>query len=163
MRCPLPETAIESLGLTTKATSIRAGLVACTGNAGCRLSTADTKRHAEDIARWCEARVHLDGPVNIHLTGCHHPARNITLAISACSPTRSGGRGADRGLSHLYRWRFRTDAALGREIYRDVRAPDAPYAVERMLKGFLFQSCFARRDLSCILAAARGRNAEADV
>ena len=28
--------------------------------------------HAEDIAQWCEARVVLDGPVNIHLTGCHH-------------------------------------------------------------------------------------------
>ncbi len=26
----------------------------------------------EDIAKWCEARVELDGPVNIHLTGCHH-------------------------------------------------------------------------------------------
>ena len=66
------EAAIEALGLTTKASSIRAGLVACTGNAGCRFAASDTKRHAEEIARWCEARVELDGPVNIHLTGCHH-------------------------------------------------------------------------------------------
>src|ERR1700685_4515449 len=35
--------AIEALGLSTKATSIRAGLVACTGNAGCRLALFDTK------------------------------------------------------------------------------------------------------------------------
>ena len=28
--------------------------------------------HAEDIARWCDTRVALDTPVNIHLTGCHH-------------------------------------------------------------------------------------------
>ena len=66
------EAAIEALGLSTKATSIRAGLVACTGNLGCRFAASDTKRHAEDIARWCEARVALDAPVNIHLTGCHH-------------------------------------------------------------------------------------------
>ena len=57
---------------STKATSIRAGLVACTGNVGCRFAASDTKRHAEEIAQWCEARVDLDGPVNIHLTGCHH-------------------------------------------------------------------------------------------
>ena len=66
------EAAIEALGLSTKATSIRAGLVACTGNVGCKFAASDTKRHAEEIARWCEARVELDGPVNIHLTGCHH-------------------------------------------------------------------------------------------
>ena len=32
---------------------------------------------------------------------------------------------------------FGPDAALGREIYRDVKAQDAPRAVERMLKGYL--------------------------
>src|SRR4029077_5725428 len=58
----------DATGLSPKAASIRAGLVACTGNAGCRLALSDTKRHAEDIARWCEARVQLDGPLNIHLT-----------------------------------------------------------------------------------------------
>ena len=68
----LAEAAIEALGLATKASAIRAGLVACTGNTGCRFAASDTKRHAEEIARWCEARVELDAPVNIHLTGCHH-------------------------------------------------------------------------------------------
>ena len=52
--------------------AIRAGLVACTGNAGCRFAASNTKGHAEEIARWCEPRVELDTPVNIHLTGCHH-------------------------------------------------------------------------------------------
>jgi ferredoxin-nitrite reductase len=32
---------------------------------------------------------------------------------------------------------FGPDAALGREIYRDVKAQDAPRTVERMLKGYL--------------------------
>src|SRR5262249_19757156 len=64
--------ALEALGLSTSASSDPAGLVACTGNVGCRFAASDTKRHAEEIARWCEARVALDSPVNIHLTGCHH-------------------------------------------------------------------------------------------
>src|SRR5689334_6946771 len=63
--------AIEALGLSTSASSIRAGLIACTGNVGCRFAASDTKRHAEDIVCWCEERVALDGPSNIHLTGCH--------------------------------------------------------------------------------------------
>src|SRR5262245_56879584 len=63
---------IEAIGLSISATSIRAGLVACTGNVGCKFAASDTKRHAEEIARWCESRVALDSPVNIHLTGCHH-------------------------------------------------------------------------------------------
>src|SRR5262249_34054071 len=63
---------IEALGLSTSTNSIRAGLVACTGNVGCKFAASDTKRHAEEIARWCESRLALDGPVNIHLTGCHH-------------------------------------------------------------------------------------------
>ena len=49
------QAAIEALGLSTSANSIRAGLVACTGNAGCKFAASDTKRHAEEIARWCEA------------------------------------------------------------------------------------------------------------
>ena len=69
-RVPDAEAAIEAIGLSAKATSIRAGLIACTGNAGCRLAMSNTKAHAEAIAQWCEARVQLNGPINIHLTGC---------------------------------------------------------------------------------------------
>ena len=44
--------AIEALGLATHASPIRAGLVACTGNFGCRFAAADTKRHAAEIAAY---------------------------------------------------------------------------------------------------------------
>jgi ferredoxin-nitrite reductase len=36
---------IEALGLATNASAVRAGLIACTGNAGCKFSLSDTKRH----------------------------------------------------------------------------------------------------------------------
>ena len=32
----------------------------------------DTKRHAAALADWLEARITIDQPINIHLTGCHH-------------------------------------------------------------------------------------------
>ncbi len=64
--------AIDSLGLTTKTSAIRSGLIACTGATGCRFAAAHTKENADEIATWCEERVPLETPVNIHLTGCHH-------------------------------------------------------------------------------------------
>ncbi len=136
----LAKAAIEKLGLDWKASSIRAGLVACTGSKGCRFSASDTKSHAEDIARWCEARVALDGPVNIHLTGCHnscaqHYIGDIGL-IGARVETSEEGETVE-GYHIMVGGGFGPDAALGREIYRDVKAEDAPKRVEKMLKGYL--------------------------
>jgi ferredoxin-nitrite reductase len=134
------EAAIEALGLSAKATSIRAGLVACTGNTGCRFAASDTKRHAEDIARWCEDHVELDGPVNIHLTGCHHSCAQHyigDIGLLACKVQTSDDGDAIEGYHILVGGGFGPDAALAREIYKDVKAEDAPQTVERMLKGYL--------------------------
>src|SRR5471032_640577 len=64
--------AIQALGLGVEASAIRSGLVACTGNAGCKFSASNTKGHALKLADYLEARVPVDLPMNIHLTGCHH-------------------------------------------------------------------------------------------
>src|SRR5581483_10931673 len=65
----LASAAIEKLGLAIKASEVRAGLVACTGNAGCKFAASNTKLHAAHIADWVEPRVNMDTPLNIHLTG----------------------------------------------------------------------------------------------
>jgi ferredoxin-nitrite reductase len=132
------EAAIAALGLDTKATSIRAGLVACTGNVGCRFSASDTKRHAEDIAQWCESHVTLDGPVNIHLTGCHHScAQHYIGDIGLLACKVEDGEEQIEGYHVYVGGGFGPDAALGREIYRDVKAKNAPRVIEGMLKGYL--------------------------
>ena len=64
--------AIKKIGLAVEASQIRAGLIACTGNAGCRFAASNTKRDAAEIGDWCEPRVNIDTPLNIHVTGCHH-------------------------------------------------------------------------------------------
>jgi ferredoxin-nitrite reductase len=136
----LAEAAVAALGLTTKATSIRAGLVACTGNVGCRFAASDTKRHAEEIAHWCEARVALDGPVNIHLTGCHHScAQHYIGDIGLLAARVAVGEEGDtvEGYHVLVGGGFGPDAALGRELYRDVKAEDVRKTVARMLQGYL--------------------------
>ena len=161
-RTAAAQAAIRQLGLATDATSIRAGLVACTGNTGCRFSASDTKRHAEEIARWCEGRVELDGPVNIHLTGCHHSCAQHyigDIGLLACKVSTSEDGDAVEGYHILVGGAFGPDAVLAREIYRDVKAEDAPRTVERMLKGYLaaraspdetFQKFSRRHDIDAL-------------
>jgi ferredoxin-nitrite reductase len=153
--------AIEAMGLSAKASSIRAGLIACTGNIGCKFAASDTKRHAEDIARWCEPRVELDGPVNIHLTGCHHSCAQHYIGdvgMLACK-IEPDDAPAVEGYHILIGGGFGPDAALAREIYGDVKAEDAPPAIERMLKGYLahrssaeetFQAFTRRHDIEAL-------------
>ena len=136
----LAKAAIDALGLATEATSIRAGLVACTGNTGCRFSASNTKLHAEQIAQYCEARVELDGPVNIHLTGCHHSCAQhyiSEIGLIACKVDVGEDTEPVEGYHIHVGGGFGPDAALGAEIYRDVKAEDAPRTVARMLKSYL--------------------------
>jgi len=131
---------IETLGLSTSTNSIRAGLVACTGNVGCKFAASDTKRHAEEIARWCESRVALDGPVNIHLTGCHHSCAQHyigDIGLLACKVQTSEDGDAVEGYHIHVGGGFGPDATIAPEIYHDVKAEDAPRTVERMLKAYL--------------------------
>jgi ferredoxin-nitrite reductase len=131
---------IKALGLKTKANALRAGLIACTGNTGCKFAAADTKRHAEEIARWCETRVALDKPVNIHLTGCHHSCAQhfiSEIGLLACKVQLTEEADPVEGYHVSVGGGFGPDAALGRELYRDVVADEAPRTVERILKAYL--------------------------
>ncbi len=147
---------IAALGLSTKANAVRAGLVACTGNTGCRFAAADTKHHAEEIARWCETRVALDTPVNIHLTGCHHSCAQhfvSEIGLLACKVQESEEADVVEGYHVLIGGGFGPYAALGREIYRDVKAEDTPATVERILKAYLVHR--AGKDESFLAFARR--------
>ncbi len=132
--------AIAASGLSTTADSIRAGLVACTGNAGCRLAMSDTKRHAEEIARRCAASVRLDGPINIHLTGCpnscaQHYIGDIGLLGVKVQVSEEGDQ--VEGYHVHVGGGFGPDAMCGREIFHGVKAEDAPQVVECLLKAYL--------------------------
>jgi ferredoxin-nitrite reductase len=136
----LATAAIEKLGLSTKASQIRAGLVACTGNSGCKFAASNTKLHAAEIADWCEGRVELDTPFNIHLTGCHHScAQHYISDIGLLAAKVPAGEGDDtvEGYHLVAGGGFGPQAQIGQEVYRDVKAEDAPQTLERLLKAYL--------------------------
>jgi ferredoxin-nitrite reductase len=131
---------IEALGLAVQTNAIRSGLVACTGNTGCKFAASDTKRHAETIAAWCEQRVALDTPVNIHLTGCHHSCAQhfvSEIGLLACKVQANEDDDPIEGYHIFIGGGFGPNAAIGRELYRDVAAEEAPRAIERILKVYL--------------------------
>ena len=102
-------------------------------------------------------------PVNIHLTGCHHSCAQHyigDIGLIACKVRDVGGRRRGRGLSRPCRRRLRPRRALGREIFRDVKAEDAPRTVERMLKAYLAHRAGADETLPRLHAPARGRRAQ---
>ncbi|MGD9766412.1 MAG: NirA family protein [Pseudolabrys sp.] len=136
----LAEAAIAALDLSTRATALRAGLVACTGATGCRFAGAHTKEDAEKIAAWCEPRVVMDTPINIHLTGCHntcaqHYIGDIGL-IGARVPVSDEGDTVDGYHVHVGGG-FGVDAGIGRELFQNVKADDAPRLIETILNTYL--------------------------
>jgi ferredoxin-nitrite reductase len=152
---------IEALGLSISTNAIRAGLVACTGNAGCKFAASDTKGHAEEIARWCEERVALDGPVNIHLTGCHHSCAQHyigDIGLIACKVETSEDGDTVEGYHIHVGGGFGPDAMIAPEIYHDVKAGDAPRTVERLLKTYLAHRTSAEESF---LAFARRHEVDA--
>ena len=139
-KLPAVEAALAEAGLSARATPVRAGLIACTGNQGCRFASSDTKGHAEAIAAYLEPRVPMDSPVNIHLTGCpsscaQHYIGDIGL-IGARVPVSDEGDTVEG--YHLHAGGgFGLEAGTGREIVRDVKAEDAPRIIERLLNYYL--------------------------
>ena len=132
--------AVEASGLSIEASNIRAGLIACTGNAGCKFAAANTKAHAAAIADWCDGRVDVDSPLNIHLTGCHHScAQHYISDIGLIAAKVPAGDGDDtvEGYHLFAGGGFGPDADIGQEVYRDLRAADAPQTVEKLVKAYL--------------------------
>ncbi|MBG0809018.1 NirA family protein [Methylosinus sp. H3A] len=131
---------IEALGLSTKASPIRAGLVACTGNVGCRFAAADTKRHADEIAAHCEKQIAIDTPINLHLTGCRHSCAQHYIGdiglIGARVAINDEGDTVE-GYHMVVGGGFGAEGAIARELFENVAAEDAPRKVEGILRAYL--------------------------
>lgn len=130
--------AIEDLGLHWSTTSLRAGLIACTGNRGCKFAASDTKGHALAVADYLESRITFDQPINIHLTGCHHScAQHYIGDIGLIGASVADGDDMVEGYNILVGGGFGEARMIGRELYRNVKASDAPMVIEKMLRGYL--------------------------
>ncbi|MGE5270575.1 MAG: NirA family protein [Thiohalocapsa sp.] len=130
------EAAIAGLGLGTTASGVRGGIVACTGNTGCKFAATDTKGAALRLADHLDRRLALAEPVNIHLTGCPNSCAQHYVGDIGLLGKRLGDEMIE-GYAVLLGGGGDSERALAREIYPDVAADEVAIVVERMLRGFL--------------------------
>lgn len=131
---------LQQIGLSCEANSFRAGLVACTGNAGCKYAAANTKRHALEITGYLESQIELDQPLNIHLTGCHHSCAQHyigDIGLLACQ-VEQGDEMVEGYHIHVGGgWGSRQ--AIGRELFPSVPFSECGDVLMRLLTGYLEQ------------------------
>jgi ferredoxin-nitrite reductase len=136
----LARAAIAEAGLRSDVSNLRAGLVACTGNRGCKFAASDTKGHALDIADHIDARLQLDQPVNIHLTGCHHSCAQHyigDIGLIGAKVTMNDDGDQVEGYHVHVGGGYADQAAIGRLLKSDVTAEDAPLLIEKLLKAWM--------------------------
>ena len=126
-RMPDALAAIEALGLGHSAGPLRTGLVACTGNAGCKFAASNTKGHAATLVDWLEERIELDAPINIHLTGCHNScAQHYIADIGLLGAKVDQGEDTVEGYDLHVGGGAGPNQAIGRLIRPAVAAEDVP-------------------------------------
>ena len=131
---------IEALGLHWSASNIRANLIACTGNWGCKFANSNTKLHATAIADFVESKLELDQPINIHLTGCHHScAQHYIGDIGLLATKVDAGEDADpiEGYHVYLGGGFGDSQTIAKEFMRDVDAELVPQLITDILDAYL--------------------------
>lgn len=129
---------LEAMGLAWQSSQIRANLIACTGNFGCKFALASTKKTALEIADYVEARLDLDTPLNVHVTGCPNScAQHYIGDVGLMGVKVEVGDDMVDGYHIFVGGGFGKDAAIGRLMAEEVVASDAPRVVENMLAAYL--------------------------
>lgn len=125
-------------GLHHEATSVAGGLVACTGNRGCKWAATDTKGQAVALARHLETRVQLDRPINIHLTGCPNScAQHYVGDIGLQGVKVNAGGGSVEGYHVVFGGGTGAEAGIGRQVFTGIAFGEIPALLERVLKVYL--------------------------
>jgi ferredoxin-nitrite reductase len=132
--------AIAALGLGVEASALRRGLVACTGNAGCKFAASNTKGHALKLADYLEMRLAIDTPINIHLTGCHHScAQHYVGDIGLMAAKVERGEDSVEGY-HVFIGggaASTAEQAMAREYATSIAFDELPPLLERLLAAYL--------------------------
>ncbi len=122
---------VQRLGFFTEASFATGGIIACTGNKGCKYSAADTKGHAIALMKHLGGRVAIGAPVNIHFTGCPHScAQHYCGDLGFVGAKLTDG---SEGYHVVLGGGMDHEQGIAREIFRGVRADEINALVEKVL------------------------------
>jgi ferredoxin-nitrite reductase len=126
------------MGFHHEATNIAGGLVACTGNTGCKWAATDTKGHAVALAAHLNKRAQLDLPINIHLTGCPHScAQHYIGDIGLQGVKVSSGGTTGEGYNIVFGGGSGANAGIAQDVFKGISIGEVPVLLERVLKTYL--------------------------
>ncbi|MEM1227676.1 MAG: NirA family protein [Planctomycetota bacterium] len=129
---------LEETGFSHSTTSVGGGLVACTGNRGCKFAAADTKGHARTLASYIEENVELDTPLNIHLTGCPHScAQHYVGDIGLQGVTCKIGEESVEGYNIVLGGGVDDNGYIAQDAFQAIPFDDVPPLVVSMLRTYL--------------------------
>ncbi|MCF3649500.1 NirA family protein [Synoicihabitans lomoniglobus] len=125
------EHSLERIGLTTKPSTTAGCVIACTGNQGCKYAAADTKAHANAVAKHLRGKKESDFPLNIHLTGCAHScAQHYCGDIGGIATKLKDGR---EGYHIVLGGGMDNEQGIAREIFKGVGHDELPALVDRIV------------------------------
>ncbi len=126
------------LGLHHEATNILGGLVACTGNAGCKWAATDTKGQAVALGAYLNEKLQLDHPINIHLTGCPHSCAQHYLGDIGLQGVKVNASGTSvEGYHVVFGGGIGAEAGIGKQVFTGISFNELPALIERVLKTYL--------------------------
>jgi ferredoxin-nitrite reductase len=126
------------MGLQYESTTIAGGLIACTGNTGCKWAATDTKGQALALSRHLEQRIRLDRPINIHLTGCPNSCAQHYVGDIGLQGVKVNVNGTPvEGYHVVFGGGTGPDGAIGRQIFTGLPFDEIPSLMERVLKVYL--------------------------
>lgn len=148
--------ALVKLGFDWRQSHLKSGFVACTGNSYCKFAGTNTKGHALELMKWLDARVKLDQPVNIHLTGCPNSCAQHYIGDLGLLGTKVKVAGETVEGYHIFvGGGFGSRQAVGRQLFTGVSLDSLKPTLERILRNYLqrrtagesFQNFTLRHDL----------------
>jgi ferredoxin-nitrite reductase len=123
------------IGLHHEATNLLGGLVACTGNTGCKWAATDTKGQAVALGAHLNKKLQLDHPINIHLTGCPNSCAQHYVGDIGLQGVKVGTASSE-GYHVVFGGGTGADAAIGKQVFTAIPFSDLPALLERVLKTY---------------------------
>ena len=138
----LPDAFVETvkrqlirMGLHYEATNITGGLVACTGNKGCKWSSTDTKGQAVALGEFLDKRLTLDQPINIHLTGCPNSCAQHYIGDIGLQGVKVNVSGQSvEGYHIVFGGGYGDTRAVAKQVFTGISFGQIPALLEKVLK-----------------------------
>lgn len=135
---------LEDIGLPPNALPVRRELISCTGTQFCNLAVVETKERAKAILDYLEARVPMDEPLFISVSGCPNSCAQYQIADIGLQGTLYTYKG-QKGVEHyhmLVGGRLGADPVFARFVCRDgdrkikVPADLVHLAIEQLIRTY---------------------------